>query len=226
MRKLSLFALACKNVWRQKSRSWGIGVVTGVCALVLLCLSFCVLVTAKQVETAGNQISSIEQGEKLEGTSDWEAQQAGDLQENIAAPLSVALTGMKLLLVFLWLGALVAVSAITTVILPERYREFGMYRMLGYRSGKLSKLLFLESSILGLSGSVLGGVVGLIAVLLGGEWLGSLVGLSGVSYTVSEVLRLAGIAVLASALVGPVSSVLFARRTAHKPVVQLLATRR
>ena len=226
MKKLSLVSLACKNVWRQKSRSWGIGGVACVCALVLLCLSFCVLVTAKQVEMANVQIGSMEQSEQLTGTNGWEAQQAGDLQENITAPLSVALTGMKLLVAFLWLGALVAVSAITTVVLPERYREFGMYRMLGYRSGQLAKLLFLESILLGVAGSMLGGAVGLVVIFLGGEWLGSLVGLASVSYTLLEPLQLAAASILASALVGPIASVFFACRTASKPVVGLLATRR
>ncbi len=218
--------LSIKNIAKQKSRSWGIGLITGVCALALICVFFYAAVIMEQIANTNQEISSLEQEEKLEGDSDWQAQQAGSLSENISDPLLVALAGMKLLIAFLWIAALVEIAAITSVILPERYRELGMYRLLGCSEKKIIELLVLESCNISFLGSIAGGAIGIFILWGGGIYLVSLTGLAHTSVTVLTLLPQAILAVMASALTGPVVSLVLGIKVSKKEILFLLSRRK
>jgi len=94
---------------------------------------------------------------------DWDALQPG-LRQAIQADLSSAFFMYGVLVV------LVAFSVLNTQLMSvlERTHEFGITMSLGVAPGRLGRLVFLETAMMGLLGMVLGALIGGIVT----EWLG------------------------------------------------------
>ncbi|PIP14272.1 MAG: hypothetical protein COX48_01720 [bacterium (Candidatus Stahlbacteria) CG23_combo_of_CG06-09_8_20_14_all_34_7] len=64
---------------------------------------------------------------------------------------------------------LASIAIVNTMIMSlyERMKEIGMMKAMGLKSGKVFSIFFFEASIIGLIGSTLGFVIGVIAVAIG-----------------------------------------------------------
>lgn len=143
------------NVWRQKVRYGGAALCIFLFTVALLTAAELSGAVNFRLEETGAAISEIEYETTVTGSGSWEALQSGDVIQNISNPLLIAGVCIRLLLVFLWLGAFILVFAILYMILTERMQELHLCRLLGFSKAAVFKLLLVESVVLsGVSGSI------------------------------------------------------------------------
>jgi putative ABC transport system permease protein len=116
------------------------------------------------------------------------------------------------------LVVLVVIANTVAMAVNERVRELAVMRTLGYREGRLARLVLGESLLLALSGAALG-IVGALLVI---RWTALTIGVEGVlvSFTASPLLLLRSLAIAAAA--GLLAALWPAWRTAHADVAGAL----
>jgi putative ABC transport system permease protein len=116
------------------------------------------------------------------------------------------------------LVVLVVIANTVAMAVHERVRELAVMRTLGYREGRLARLVLGESLLLALSGAAIG-IVGALLVI---RWTALTIGVEGVlvSFTASPLLLVRSFAIAAGA--GLLAALWPAWRTAHADVAGAL----
>ena len=91
------------------------------------------------------------------------------LQSNSPAQATVFIFGFGAVL--LAIITVVYLNYANTFLLSMRQKEYGMFMMLGSKSSKISKMIFIETFAIGAIASLIGIVIGIFATGFVGTWL-------------------------------------------------------
>ncbi|MBR1471487.1 MAG: FtsX-like permease family protein [Lachnospiraceae bacterium] len=137
---------------------------------------------------------------------------------NMIAGIAESLQGIsgiaKLLALFLWGLSLAILIVAFLMMANERKKEFAVLRMLGASRKELAGIVLLEGMLLSLAGSILGVVLGILAVVPFAGLIEQTIGLPFLLPEAGRLLMVAVAAVLLPVLFGAVSSGIAAYRIA------------
>ena len=170
----------------------------------------------RDVEALGARVESLlPPGENLV-VLDWDELQPG-LKQAIQADISSAFFMYFILVI------LVAFSVLNTQLMSvlERTREFGIVMALGFRAGRLGRLVMLETTMMGFVGLVLGAAAGALAT----GWFTSnglaLPGMEEMAAQFNLPARVYPSVNILSLLIGPVVVFVFTLLAAAYPALRL-----
>jgi putative ABC transport system permease protein len=142
----------------------------------------------------------------IPGASVSSVKQAVKYKENAMNKLSRF--GLTVSGVIIFISAMIVFATMTSSV-TERTREIGIFRAIGYRKSKITKIILIEAALLSFLGGLLGyflgfGIAGLLAFFV-----------KSIAVVVKPDLYLAALSVLVSLFVGLVSSMFPAYKAAN-----------
>ncbi len=146
--------------------------------------------------------------------------------QNIMREVSTAFTSLSVYLysivVLLWLVVFLVLGLVFSIMFNERKREFAMYRMLGAEQKFLFSIMIRESLFASVLGGVAGSILGMVIAGLFGTGISIVLDLPFLYPSVGVVLLLGLVSSLLSALTGPLSAYLSARKASRQNVAEAL----
>ncbi|MDR1028005.1 MAG: ABC transporter permease [Clostridiales Family XIII bacterium] len=137
---------------------------------------------------------------------------AKKIVNNVSGNLRVLVTFVALLAALLWVLSVAVLAIVFSVMLNERKREFGILRALGITRKRLVKLVFLESGIVSLVGSVAGVFLAALLILPFRSYIHEAVRMPYMQPSIGQFILLVAASLLLSFAVGPLASLLSSRR--------------
>ena len=142
---------------------------------------FIALSAAKELARLGDAVTGLE----VRTTNRWVAQQVGDsLEQRLGLPyravdwqeqnsslfqaLKLEKLGMGVILGLIILVAAFNIVSNLTMVVADKTREIGILKAMGMRSASIKRIFFLQGLVIGVAGTALGVILGLVvSVLIG-----------------------------------------------------------
>ncbi|MDR3114113.1 MAG: ABC transporter permease [Treponema sp.] len=127
-----------------------------------------------------------------------------------------------LLALMLWIGALLIVGLLFSLILGERLQEFGIFRVIGITKKRLILLILSESALVSLAGSLTGILGALLIMLPFRTLIGEIIRMPYVLPSLSACFPLLFLSLCLSCVIGPLASLYPAVRMSKMEVYTTL----
>ncbi len=130
--------------------------------------------------------------------------------QNMISGLAQSLSGVSdmtgALMLAVWILSLIVMAIAFSMIINERKREFAVLRVIGASRSTLARMVLAESSLLGLTGGIIGVIAACALVFPFSGALEAKLGLPYLSPDAGRILLTAVLAVLAAVIAGPLTS--------------------